>query len=153
MKHTGILASLAALSCLAAPAAQAGPFTDDMSKCLLTSTSAGDRENLVRWIFVAAAAHPAVSPVISVNDGQRDGAFRAVADLFVRLLTEDCQQQVRSAVEMEGEGAIEQSFQVLGELAGRELFNDPQVNAVVAELTKYIDVEKLNAAFGGSGGG
>lgn len=144
-----VLLALAALSCLFVPAAQAGPFADDMSKCLLTSTSPTDREDLVRWIFAAAAAHPAVSTVVTVNEEHRASASRTVANLFVRLLTEDCLQQVRTAVEMEGEGTIEQSFQVLGELAGRELFDSPEVGAVVARLETYLDAGKLNAAFGG----
>lgn len=140
---------VAALALLAfAPVAGAGPYGDDLSRCLVEKTTAQDRQELVRWIFGAVAAHPAVSSIVTVAEDQRTDSSRKAAGLFTRLLTEDCIQQTKAAVATEGEMTIQQSFQVLGQLAGKELFNDPAVEAVVAEMAQHLDDQKLEEAFG-----
>ena len=48
----------------------------------------------------------------------------------------------------EGEGTIEASFSVLGQVASRELFANPSVSPGLAELDKYIDAERMRKALG-----
>lgn len=68
MKTFAPLVALFALLSLTAPQAYAGPYADELSKCLVESTSTRDRPDLVRWMSTSAALHPAVKPISNVTD-------------------------------------------------------------------------------------
>ena len=121
----------------------AGPFTDELSKCILESTSKTDRIALVRWMFAAASVHPAVKPLSSVTEKQLDEANKQTADLFMRLLTESCRQQTKKALKYEGDAALRTSFHTLGTVAGQDLFSDPKVAAGLDGLKRHLDEERL----------
>jgi hypothetical protein len=144
-------ATLAALAVTGfhVPAAEAGPYADEMTKCLLRSTTTADRTLFVRWFFTAAAAHPAVRPLAVVTDQQRNEANRDTAALFQKLLTESCRTEVQQAVKYEGAQTIGTGFQAVGELAGRELFTDPAVTQAMGGFEKYFDQQKLAELFSG----
>jgi len=135
-----------AIAGLLPAASQAGVYTDELSKCLVSSTTAQDKTDLVRWMFVAMALHPEVSSIASVTAEQRTEMSRTVGQLFERLLTESCRAQYRDAVSYEGQQAIFMSFQVLGQVAARSLFEDQAVAKYIAELGTYVSDEKLKAA-------
>jgi len=143
-----VLAAIAsAVTCIGASPAQAGPYADDMAKCLVRSTSAADRTSFVRWFFAAASAHPAVQSLAAVSPEQRDESNKSTAALFQKLLTESCRTEVQQAVKYEGAQTIAASFQVFGEVAGRELFTDPAVTQSMGGFEKYFDKQKLNDLF------
>jgi hypothetical protein len=136
--------TLMAASSFAVPT-HAGIYTDDLSRCLVENTSKEDRLALVRWLFTAATAHPAVADVAKVTPEQLDQANKTIGDLFMRLVTDSCVGQAKKAVEYEGPATFAISFQVLGQVAGAELFNSPEVSAAMAGLDKYTDKSKLEA--------
>jgi hypothetical protein len=121
----------------------AGPYTDDLSKCLVASTTVQDRNDLVRWMFSAAAFHPAVRSIASVSKEQLEEANINTAKLFTKLLTESCRKQTIHALQYEGESTVQASFQVLGSVAGKELFASPEVTNAIAGMNKYLDKEKF----------
>lgn len=65
MKRTCLPFLLLAL--LTVGSAHAGPYSDDLGKCLVASTTAADKGALVKWMFATAALHPAVKSVASVT--------------------------------------------------------------------------------------
>ncbi len=105
--------------------ARAGPYIDDLGKCLVESTTADDRADLVRWMFAAATLHPAVGSLASVPVERLEAENRTTAALFTRLLTESCRVQARQAIRYEGTAALGAGFRVLGQVAGQELFSNP----------------------------
>lgn len=125
--------------------AQAGVYTDDLSRCLIQSTTPNDRTLLVRWMFAAAASHPAVKSIAAVTAADLDTANKQTGALFMRLLTEACRDEAKAALKFEGQSTIEASFNAFGQVAGRELFSSPEVTAGMAGLGTYIDQEKLQA--------
>lgn len=131
-----------------AAALPAGVYTDDLSKCLVESTTEQDRVGLVRWMFVAASAHPAVRPISNVTEADLDAANKGMAELVVRLLTESCRDAARKAVQYEGTSTFEASFEVLGGVAGQELFGSPEVAAALAGLEKHMDGQRLAEVLG-----
>lgn len=135
--------SLALLAVLAAPVAQAGVYTDDLSKCLVDSTTTDDRTALVKWMFAAASAHPAISSFSTVTQADRDTANQAMGVLFMKLMTESCRAQAQRALKYEGPATIQLSFQVLGQVAGAELFSNPEVAKGMAGIDQHIDHKKL----------
>ena len=128
----------------AVPNAHAGIYIENLSKCLVKSTSTEDRTALVKWMFSAASLHPAAQSITTVSKQQRDETNKNTADLLTRLLTHSCEQETKKAVEFEGSITIQTSFQVLGEVAGRELFSNPEVNDGMSEMGKYLDQDKLD---------
>lgn len=126
--------------------AAAGPYSDSLGKCLVDSSTTTDRQNLVRWMFAAASAHPAVASLAKISEGQRDLANRDVAEMMTRLMTTSCKDEMKKALRYEGQAATVMSFNVLGQVAGQELFSSPEVAGVLGGLEKHFDVKKLEAA-------
>jgi hypothetical protein len=132
---------------LASALALAGPYSDEMAKCLVKSTSDADKNMLVKWMFAAAALHPAVQSIASVSDAERNELNKSTARLVERLLTETCRAETVEALKNEGAGTIQSSFQVLGQVAAVRLFSDPIV-ARGMNIEQHLDpkkFEKLNA--------
>jgi hypothetical protein len=124
---------------------EAGVYADDMARCLVERTTQDDRLALVRWMFSAAAAHPAVESIARVTPEQLDASNKAVAELFVKLMTETCREQTTKALRYEGPSTMQLSFQVLGQVAGNELFSSPEVAKAMSGLEKYADNSKIQA--------
>lgn len=132
------------LGLLSSQAAFAGPYGDDLSKCLVNSTTQADRQALVKWIFSTASLHPAVKTMVSVSEKQLDDSNRYTAELLTKLLTESCRSEAEKALQYEGPVTFQTSFQVLGQVAGQELFSSPEVAvAMSAGLAKHLDARKL----------
>jgi hypothetical protein len=133
---------------LASQGSHAGVYTDDLGRCLVAHTSEQDRIALVRWVFLVAALHPAVSDISQVSDAERENADRNMADLLVRLMADSCRKQTHDAVQYEGPQAIETSFGTLGQVTMRGLMSDQHVQAGFAGFGKYLDGDKLKAVIG-----
>src|SRR5271170_5839280 len=125
--------------------ASAGVYADDLGKCLVASTNKDDRSNLIRWLFVAAAHHPAVKPIAAISPAQQDESDKAMGGLIMKLLTDTCKVDAQKAIQYEGPITIQIAFEVLGKVAGQELFSSPEVTANLKGLAKYIDGEKIKA--------
>ena len=127
----------------------AGPYTDDLSKCLISSTTDADKALLVKWIFSAIALNKDVAPYVNMPVEVRTKINQDTAGLYMRLLTDSCKTQTHNAFKYEGQAAISSAFQLLGQVASQGIFNDPNVAAGMGDLTKYFDQEKLNAVLEG----
>ena len=131
---------------LSAGAVHAGPYSDDLAKCLVESTTVADKNALVRWMFATVALHPAVKSIASVTDAERTQSNRAMARLFENLVTEACRSQTQQVVKYEGAAALQTGFQMLGQVAARELFADPSVTRGLSDLERHFDTRKLEQA-------
>ena len=136
---------IALITSLWAGTAWAGVYTDELSKCLVESTSTADRTALVKWLFTAASAHPAIASLSSVTAADIDAANQVTGILFMKLLTESCKTQTQKALRFEGPATIQLSFTVLGQVAGAELFSNPVVAKNMAGLEKFVDSKKIEA--------
>jgi hypothetical protein len=146
MKKMGLLVSLAWLSSV--PVANAGPYSDDLGKCLVQSTTTSDKGTLVKWVFAMASLHPEVKGTSSLTSEQRTELTRSAAALFTDLIVKRCKDKALEAVKYEGPGTLQTSFSVLGQAAMMELFSNPDVATGLAELGKYFDKAQFEAAFG-----
>jgi hypothetical protein len=90
------------LLCCTSNIAIAGPFADEMAKCLVSSTSPQDRTLLVRWIFSLMAMHPDLTAMANVSDKQRVDLTKQTGQLFQRLLLDSCRSQTQTALQNEG---------------------------------------------------
>ena len=126
--------------------AGAGPYTDDLSKCLVASSTEADRVALVRWIFISMAAHPDVSSISSAKPADVETANAEMGRLVMKLLTDTCREKVQVATKYEGLAALQGSFQVLGTVATSELMTNPAVQGRLAGFMKHVDTNALKAA-------
>lgn len=146
MKGLRVAAAMAVMAISAASSpALAGMYTDDLSRCLVEKTSPDDRGTLVKWMFVAMSQNPAVSSLTKVTAADIETHNQAAGALFMRLMTQTCVDPAKKAIQYEGVGAIQGAFQVLGQVAARDLMASPDVAKVMAGLEKYMDSKKLEA--------
>jgi hypothetical protein len=138
---------------LLAPVAVAGVYTDELSKCLVRSTPEEDRVLLVTWMFSTIALHPAVSEMADVTDAERAVLSESYAKLVERLLTENCAKEAREALQYEGGASFEASFNVLGQVAARNLFGHPAVAAAMMDFASHLDQERMEQVLSGDADG
>ena len=121
----------------------AGPFGDDMAKCLVRSTSSKDNILLGRWLVRVYGEHSESKGLVYISDFDKKIIDRDVGKLFTRLLTQDCEFEAKKAYKYEGLSVMSNAFQVLGEVAGKELLEDRNVSKALKKFTEYVDYEKL----------
>jgi hypothetical protein len=137
------VAVLALLGC--ATPSSAGIYSDDMAKCLVRSMTPSDQTAFIQWIFSAIALHPDVSALANISPAQHIAYDKKAAELFDRMMTEDCRKETVTAIKYEGGAAVEASFSTLGQVAMRGLMSDQTVAQGISNLDKYTDKSKMEA--------
>lgn len=127
--------------------AAAGPTVDQLSDCLVKSTTAADKTAVLQWTFVALSAHPELKKFSNVNEEQRTQLDKNLAQVLQRILTEQCSAQAKAVIQAEGMQAVGDSFQELGSITGEEILKTPEVNAQLKGVVRYIDLNKLVMTF------
>jgi hypothetical protein len=89
------------------------------------------------------SSHPELSDIAGSIEGTRENVDRSMGKLVTRLLAESCPEQTRSAVQREGNMALQIAFGVLGQLAMQELMSNRSVAESVGRFEQYIDKEKV----------
>jgi len=136
-----------ALTCmLLAAQCWAGPYSDDLKRCLVESTSKRDNIILVRWLSKALLAHPEVKDLAVIPNAKALQIDKDFARYIERLLGENCSSQFASVMRYEDPDAIRQSFEFLGQVAMKELMDNAQVKEAVTGVFKQLDMEKLGRA-------
>jgi hypothetical protein len=126
----------------------ASPFTDDLSKCLVKSTSTADRTLLIKWMFAALSNHPVVSSLTNISEEKGKELNMKVGALFTDLVTERCHSEAKQALKYEGGAAFEASFNVLGQVAAQGLMGDPSVAEYMSGLENALDSDLLQKKLG-----
>lgn len=147
MRKLSIITILSAAGILACSSAHAGVYSDALGVCLVKSTTASDRTNLVRWVFSSIALHPDIRAMSSITVAQRADIDKTAGGLYERLLTVDCRAETIAAVKNEGSAGLEAGFNTLGQVAMRGLFSASEVTAGMAGLTANVDSAKLTTMF------
>jgi hypothetical protein len=81
-----------------------------------------------------------------VTPAERARLNQRVALLFESLLTRSCLDEARDALKNEGPSTFEASFNVLGQVAGRDLAAHPKVAAGFSEFGKMLNGSKIEKA-------
>ena len=145
MRYSRIVARslFLALPMLCSMPAVAGPYGDDMAKCLVKATTLEDRTVFIRWLFSAMALHPDVESMATITTQQREDLSKRTGALIQRLLTESCRAETQQAIRYEGLATIQYAFQIFGQAAAGDLFSNPRVASGMKDLAKYVDQEKI----------
>ncbi|MGB9191170.1 MULTISPECIES: hypothetical protein [unclassified Acinetobacter] len=127
--------------------AMAGPTVDQLSKCLVKSTTAADKTTVLQWTFVALSAHPELKKFSNVNEEQRTQLDKNLAQVLQRILVEQCSAQTKAVIAAEGVQAVGDSFQELGQITGEEILENPEVKSQLKGVLRYVDLNKLVMTF------
>ena len=127
----------------------AGPFTDNLTRCILVSTSDDDYTKLVNWIFRVVAEHPDIKSDVGdvYSKNQKIMADVNLAEVFTKLLTRECRTESIQAFKYEQDIALFESFKMLGEISMQKMMEDPAVSKSVEEFTKYMDEKAIEELF------
>lgn len=118
-----------------------------LAVCLTDSLNGKERKNLAKWIYLGMSTHSIIKPFSNATEQDIDDTNRYVGALVTRLLTEDCPKQAKAAIDVGGQGAMENAFRLVGEVAMQELMTEPSVGNALGAFDKYLDQEKFDKAF------
>ena len=127
--------------------ASAGPTVDQLSDCLVKSTTATDKTAVLPWTFVALSVHPDLKTYSNVTDEQRTQLDKKLAQTLQRILVEQCSAQAKAVIQAEGLQAVGDSFQELGSITGEEILKNPEVKQQLKGVVRYLDLNKLMMTF------
>mgnify|MGYP006051879255 FL=1 len=118
----------------------AGPFTDDFAKSLVTKTTAQEKTDLVKWIYVTISFHPQLSQMSNLTADDVEMANIRVADYMTNVFAYKCNDELNQAIKYGGEESVFYAFELLGELAMGELMQDQGVTAASELFIQYVDL-------------
>lgn len=130
-----------------ATTAQAGQAVDDLSHCLIQSTTASDKTAVLQWTFASLASHPDLKAFANVSEAQKIQLDQKFAQTVQRIIVEQCASQTKAVIQTEGVQAVGQSFQALASETGEALINTPEVKQQLTGTLKYIDLNKVMMTF------
>ncbi|MDM1310430.1 hypothetical protein HXZ79_04015 [Acinetobacter indicus] len=125
----------------------AGPTVDQLSQCLVKSTTAADKTTVLQWTFSALAAHPDLKQYSNVSDAQKTQLDKNLAQVLQRILVEQCSAQTKAVIQAEGMQAVGESFQELGSITGDEILKKPEIKQQLQGVLRYVDLNKLVTTF------
>lgn len=79
-----------------------------------------------------------------LTGADKEAYLESFADIFTRLVTQDCRAEAELAFKYEGAVAAETSFQLLGQVAMEDLMTNPRVDAYFGSLESYIDEDDFD---------
>ena len=127
--------------------ASAGPTVDQLSDCLVKSTTATDKTAVLQWTFAALSVHPDLKAYSNVTNEQRTQLDQKLAQTLQRILVEQCSVQAKAVIQAEGLQAVGDSFQELGSITGEEILKNPEVKQQLKGVVRYLDLNKLMMTF------
>lgn len=146
-KKSALLASLLTTA-LVSSSAYAGVYADSLGKCLVSSSTNTDKQQLVEWIFSAISLNPAISPYTNIPSEKRGEIDENMAALFEKLVGESCKTEAADALKYEGASAFNSAFQLLGQVAGQQIFASPEVAKGAESFYSKIDFSGLQKKLG-----
>lgn len=129
------------------PLAVAGPTVDQLSDCLVKATTATDKTTVLQWTFAALSSHPDLKALSNVSTEQKTQLDQKLAQVLQRVIVEQCSAQTKAVIQTEGLQAVSQSFQQLGQSAGEEIIQNPEVKQQLNGVIRYVDLNKLVTTF------
>lgn len=127
--------------------ALAGSTVDQLSNCLMKSTTPTDKTVVLQWTFVALGNHPDLKAFSNVTATQKEALDKNLATVLQRILVEQCSAQTKAVIQTEGLQAVGDSFQELGSITGEEILKTPEIKQQLNGVLKYVDLNKLVTTF------
>ena len=134
----------AAICTLFSPTSQAGPFSDQMARCIVDKTTQPEKIMFMQWLYAGMSKHPNLAGMSTISDSQGIRFSQLTADIVIDLMTDRCGHETKQAMRYEGENAAASAFKILGQVAMKELMVDQDVNSFISGLGRYIDEDAFD---------
>ena len=82
--------------------------------------------------------------MVDLSDREKKVIDKEMADLFTRLLSEDCLDESKNAQKYEGDIVFFNAFQILGQTAAQSFIGNSDVQRSMNEFSELIDIKKLD---------
>ena len=82
--------------------------------------------------------------MVDLSDRDKKVIDKEVANIFTRLLSEDCIDETKKALDYEGDKVMFNAFQILGQVASKGMVENPDVMKSINKFVGLIDYEKLD---------
>lgn len=133
------LISAISFSILVCSTAQAGPYSDALTRCMVDNTSRSEKMLFVKWIYAGMSKHPEVASMSTISNAQSIRLNQMTADLVTELMVKRCPHESKQGFRYEGEQSFRAAFEMLGKVAMQELMTNPSVNNYMSGIGNYID--------------
>lgn len=120
---------------------------DQLSDCLIKSTTAADKTVVLQWTFVALSAHPDLKALVTENAVQKNQLDKNLAQVLQRIMVEQCSAQTLAVIQSQGVQAVGESFQELGQMTGQEILKTPEIKQQLKGVLNHIELNKLVMSF------
>ncbi|AOS96927.1 hypothetical protein AUP74_01490 [Microbulbifer aggregans] len=127
--------------------AVANESAQKLGVCMSDSLNGKERKKLAKWVYLGMSAHSTIQPYSNFTEKDVDESNKYLGALVTRLLTEDCPDLAKSALQEGGSQAFEHAFGVVGQVAMQEIMAESSVSQSLAAFEKYLDQEKFNSVF------
>ena len=126
----------------------AGPYVDELKKCLVESSSPNDMRNLVKWVARAIAAHPNLGDLYAISPAKEAEIDKNFAQYVERVLLENCHRQTQNLMRYENTDGLRVAFEFLGQVAMQQLMEDRNVTTAIGAFIKHVDIKRFEATLG-----
>ena len=82
--------------------------------------------------------------MVDLSDREKEVLDKDVANIFTRLLSEDCIDETKKALDYEGDNVMFNAFQILGQTAAQGFNGNPEVTRSMNKFSEFLDNEKLD---------
>jgi len=117
--------------------------TQVFGSCLVENLNGKEKKLLAKWIFFAIAAHPEIQSFSKITATDVTENDKYIGGLVTRLLADDCPVEMKAAYLINPQ-AIEQAFELVGQVAMQELMTNQAVTSSISSYINYTDQEKIN---------
>ncbi|AZV47141.1 hypothetical protein C3L23_07595 [Nautilia sp. PV-1] len=122
----------------------AGVYTNQLIKCMVKNTTPQNITTLKKWMFFAFAQDSDLKKYAKISLKDKKEVNKEMGKYVTKLLTDKCAAELKNAVKYEGAKSISIAFEYLGRIAGSAITSSPDVKLFFSDLTKYVDMKKLD---------
>src|SRR5690606_8864027 len=96
----------------------AGPTVDQLSDCLMKSTTATDKTTVLQWSCLELGNNPDLKAFSNVTATQKEALDRNLPTVLQGIIVEQCYTQTKAVIQAEGLQAVGDTFKELGRTTG-----------------------------------
>ena len=126
----------------------AGPYKDDLIRCVGDSLTENDKNNFAFFIALSFSRLPEMRDIFFLDEIRKDKIIRDYATSLDRLIILDCRSQSENVVKFEGPNELASAANMMGQIALREKLADPAVVELFDEMEEYVSTDEWNELFG-----
>lgn len=102
-------------------------------------TTGQDRILVARWMIAAIGSAPQLGDIVKVDTVKKDQTDQAMAQLFTRLIKEDCAEHSVPMLKSKDKDGFGTGGEALGKIAMQELLGNKTASASLMAFARYID--------------